>query len=277
MASWIFTIGPDHPEHWGYAVDSGFWDIVNKKDVKAGDDVFFWQGRGSLVSWATATDDAIDIVEDMPPAEWNDRSYVRRIPIEIVSEEPSVDIRWTELAENTGITAKPLNGQIRVPEGAEEYLRSLFAAEPGESDDSTEPTDYPDTRATITTTIKQRRGQQQFRQKLLDAYDGRCAITGSQVVDVLEAAHIRPYRGSHSHRVQNGILLRSDLHTLFDLHLLTVDDDLVVRLSPQIVDSEYAQYDGTALRRTTPRTARPARENLQEHHARCDWFTGSVG
>ncbi|MGB3698799.1 MAG: HNH endonuclease signature motif containing protein [Gordonia sp. (in: high G+C Gram-positive bacteria)] len=275
MASWIFMIGPKHPEHWGYAVDSGFWDIVSRRNVKAGDDVFFWQSKGSLISWTTATEDEIDIVEDMPPAAWNDKPYVRRIPIEVVSEEPKVDITWTTLANGAGITAKPSNGQILVPEGGEEYLRTLFADGADQSDDTTEPTDYPDTRATITATIKQRRGQQQFRQKLLAAYDNRCAITGSQVVDVLEAAHIRPYRGSHSHRVQNGILLRSDLHTLFDLHLLTIDENLVVRMSPEVADSEYAQYDGTQLRTTTPRRARPAKENLRKHHAHCDWFTGA--
>ncbi|GAC81298.1 HNH endonuclease [Gordonia malaquae] len=269
MASWIFTIKGEHPEHWGYAADSGFWDIVNRKDVKAGDDIFFWQGKGSLVSWTVASDDAIDIVDSMPPAQWNDRPYVRRIPIDIVSEEPIVDISWTDLAENTGITAKPLNGQIRVPTDAEEYLRALFKPE---SEDSATAAGYPDTRTKISALIHRRRGQQRFRQSLLDAYDRTCAVTGSRVEDVLEAAHIRPYRGSHSHRVSNGILLRSDIHTLFDLNLLTVDEQHVVRLHPDLLDSEYGQYDGLPLRLPKSRAARPAKDNLRVHNCECSWF-----
>ena len=66
-------------------------------------------------------------------------------------------------------------------------------------------------------------GSSGFRAALLDAYRGRCAITGYDAAEALEAAHLRPYRGPESNVVSNGLLLRADIHTLFDLPLLAVD------------------------------------------------------
>jgi putative restriction endonuclease len=65
--------------------------------------------------------------------------------------------------------------------------------------------------------IAARRGQAAFRAALIDAYGGRCSITGCDAVEALEAAHISPYKGDHTNDVTNGLLLRADLHTLFDL------------------------------------------------------------
>ena len=68
-----------------------------------------------------------------------------------------------------------------------------------------------------------RRGQPAFRAALLAAYGGRCAITGCDVEDVLEAAHISPYSGPSSSHASNGLLLRADIHTLFDCGLVAFD------------------------------------------------------
>jgi hypothetical protein len=60
-------------------------------------------------------------------------------------------------------------------------------------------------------------------------------VTGSQVVDLLEAAHIKPYRGEKDNNLTNGLLLRADIHTLYDLDLLGIDPDkLIVELHPGI-------------------------------------------
>src|SRR6185369_1227809 len=61
-----------------------------------------------------------------------------------------------------------------------------------------------------------RQGQAKFRQSVLSAYKNRCCISGFDVADALDAAHIVPYLGEHSNKVANGLLLRSDLHALFD-------------------------------------------------------------
>lgn len=77
-----------------------------------------------------------------------------------------------------------------------------------------------DARERVLGQIVRRRGQQEFREKLLVAYEGRCAITGCDAIEALEAAHIVPYLGTETNHVQNGLLLRADIHTLFDLGCL---------------------------------------------------------
>src|SRR5690606_9685478 len=69
-----------------------------------------------------------------------------------------------------------------------------------------------DARVWILTAVAQRQGQASFRAQILEAYGNRCALTGYKAVAVLEAAHIVPYRGEHTHRVDNGLLLRADIH-----------------------------------------------------------------
>lgn len=69
----------------------------------------------------------------------------------------------------------------------------------------------------------QRLGQQAFKARVLVAYERRCAITGSKIRAVLQAAHIRPVTDGGEHRLDNGLLLRSDAHTLFDHGYLSVD------------------------------------------------------
>ena len=74
-------------------------------------------------------------------------------------------------------------------------------------------------------TIRPRLGQGAFRVEVTDAYFRRCAITGEKTLPALEAGHIRPYAKSGPHEIRNGLLLRSDLHNLFDLGYLTVTLD----------------------------------------------------
>lgn len=69
----------------------------------------------------------------------------------------------------------------------------------------------------------QRLGQQAFKALLLVAYDRRCAITGSKIRPVLQASHIRPVTDGGEHRLDNGLLLSSDVHTLFDYGYFAVD------------------------------------------------------
>ncbi len=92
--------------------------------------------------------------------------------------------------------------------------------------------------------IKTRRGQARFREALMLAYKRRCAISRCAVEDLLEAAHITPHAEQTDYAVSNGLLLRSDLHTLFDLKLLAIDDRYRVRLSEKLRNSEYWKYQG---------------------------------
>lgn len=117
--------------------------------------------------------------------------------------------------------------------------------------------------------VAQRRGQPLFRARLLDAYNGRCAITGCSAVEVLEAAHVLPYRGEHTHRVDNGLLLRADLHTLFDCHLLWITDEHTVALAPALLATDYAGLEGQAVRLPESPVDRPNPAHLAEHAIRC--------
>lgn len=81
---------------------------------------------------------------------------------------------------------------------------------------------------------KARLGQGTFRVLVTEAYQRRCAITGEHTLPVLEAAHIKPFSQHGPNSTQNGLLLRSDFHKLFDLGLVTVTPDLRVEVSPRI-------------------------------------------
>jgi putative restriction endonuclease len=117
-----------------------------------------------------------------------------------------------------------------------------------------------------------RLGQGAFRVLVIDAYDRRCAVTGEKTLPVLEAAHIKPYASQGPHRVSNGLLLRSDLHKLFDLGYVTVTPDLHLEVSPKLKTEwqngrEYYAYHGQQLRvRPTDPASQPGREFLAWHN-----------
>jgi hypothetical protein len=111
--------------------------------------------------------------------------------------------------------------------------------------------------------VVRRRGQPEFRSRLIAAYGGRCAVTGCDAVAAVEAAHIDPYSGPASQHVANGLLLRADLHTLFDLDLIGIDPDtLTVALAPAVRDTAYADLHGVSLRRPADPAGGPDRDAL---------------
>jgi 5-methylcytosine-specific restriction enzyme A len=110
------------------------------------------------------------------------------------------------------------------------------------------PASLKDEREKTLREIVARRGQPDFRNKLIAAYGGRCAVTGCDAVAALEAAHIVSYSGPQSNHVTNGLLLRADIHTLFDLNLIGVDpESLTISVAPAISSSMYAELDGKKL------------------------------
>jgi putative restriction endonuclease len=128
------------------------------------------------------------------------------------------------------------------------------------------PDELEDTRERVVSRAIRRRGQQRFRQELLQAYNGRCAVTGCDATEALEAAHITPYLGADSNHPQNGLLLRSDIHQLFDLGLFAICPlTFQVRLGPQLAGTVYSKLDGKDL--TVPDDAElaPSSEALRSH------------
>ncbi|MGQ4269981.1 HNH endonuclease [Nocardiopsis changdeensis] len=116
--------------------------------------------------------------------------------------------------------------------------------------------------------VRRRLGQQAFKLALLEAYGGRCAITGLGLPPALEAAHIHPVADGGLHRLDNGLLLRADLHRLFDAGYIAVSPDFTVRISPRLhgeAAAEYAALEGTEIRLPENKADRPAVDALRHH------------
>lgn len=135
------------------------------------------------------------------------------------------------------------------------------------SDDILAEFDDEDARLRVMSEVVRRQGQPEFRLDLMVAYDFRCAVSGCAVVHVLEAAHIRPYMGPKTNRVNNGLLLRADLHVLFDRRLLTIDNDYVVLLDPSVRKGPYRSLHGKALRLPVSKSDWPSKALLKKHRS----------
>ncbi|WNF35241.1 HNH endonuclease [Bacillaceae bacterium IKA-2] len=85
-----------------------------------------------------------------------------------------------------------------------------------------------------------------FRKIISDAYSC-CAITGETFQGVLEACHIQPYRDERSNHIQNGLLLREDIHTLLDEGFIAIDENYHVLVSPLLQSPYYQKYHGKQL------------------------------
>jgi hypothetical protein len=130
---------------------------------------------------------------------------------------------------------------------AEPYIQPEVAADTPSGNTAYKPTEG-DEREQILRQIRARRGQQAFRNELRTRYGDRCLVSGCEILHVLEAAHIRPYRGEPDNHSDNGLLLRADIHTLFDLDLVGIEPrSLTVHFHPGVKEGEYKGLDGRVL------------------------------
>lgn len=121
------------------------------------------------------------------------------------------------------------------------------------------------------TLVKPRLGQGAFRMVVTDQYHRRCAVTGERTLPALEAAHIMPFSEGGSHEASNGLLLRRDLHSLFDRGYVTVSTDSVFEVSDKIREEfkngrDYYRLRGTQLAKPASNEAAPDREAVEWHH-----------
>jgi putative restriction endonuclease len=115
-----------------------------------------------------------------------------------------------------------------------------------------------------------RLGQQAFKAVVLDAYQRQCAITGTHIPPVLQAAHVRPVTEGGEHRLDNGLLLRSDVHTMFDRGYLGVDPKYRLVVSPRLREEfgnaqQFYAKAGRVIELPARRADRPNREFLEWH------------
>ncbi|QYJ88799.1 HNH endonuclease [Shewanella halotolerans] len=142
-------------------------------------------------------------------------------------------------------------------------LEELFQIEVPAISEPIEPVPVVDEH--VLSSILTRRGQKAFREGLLQAYSRRCAITGCDAEPVLEAAHIIPHAESQSYSISNGLLLRADIHTLFDLFHLSIDPETAeVALAPQF-HSSYPEIVGVHLRVPDVPEQLPSPTALKQH------------
>lgn len=152
-------------------------------------------------------------------------------------------------------------------------LAKLSASLPDEEADQTGSNDGAnyspqegDRRQVVERQIRERRGQQYFRDVLRERYGDRCLVTGCEVLAVLEAAHIKPYQGEDDNHPDNGLLLRADIHTLFDLDLIGIEPDgLQLELHPCLA-KEYGNLTGKTI--GCPHKHRPSRDALKPRYER---------
>jgi putative restriction endonuclease len=118
--------------------------------------------------------------------------------------------------------------------------------------------------------VRPRLGQGAFRVLVTDAYDRRCAVSGEKTLPILDAAHIRSYADGGEHEGPNGILLRTDIHKLFDLGYVTVDEKRRFVVSGRLkadFDNGKHYYDlhGTPLRSPILPSSMPSSASLDWH------------
>ncbi len=121
------------------------------------------------------------------------------------------------------------------------------------------------------TLVRPRLGQGAFRILVTDNYNRRCAVTGERTLPALDAAHIRPFSDGGEHEISNGILLRRDIHSLFDAGYLTITPDLKLEVSRRIKEEfengrHYYAMHGIGLTAPDDPRRRPDLTALQWHN-----------
>lgn len=200
-------------------------------------------------------------------AEWHVRQRHPRLQFGSQRYNEAIEIEQAEVFE-----WQDWDSIIECLEGLKRLHRMGKATSVDESDDHDEDagessSDYgSDQRTKIWAAIVARQGQGRFRNNLMAAYEGKCAISGCDFRQVLEACHIAPYLGTHTNELENGILLRADLHTLFDRGELGIDPGSnKVVISAGLKDSVYRELMGKAVFMPAEKAAQPSKELLARH------------
>ena len=251
MSSWIIPISKNLPQHSRIALREKLWDMRTDQKVKVGDLVYFYLPPFGLVAMLEATESARPLqASDERP--WLDSStYKSRFHFDVLSTEPLRDAGPAQIQEGVGrrlVFSSPTELRAKVEE---EAVAAFFASTQIDTIVSQDPVDIEhmqtDHSGRRTVELRDRGNQSKFREDVRRAYRNTCAITGVTTPEAVEAAHIMPFRGPQTHRVDNGILLRRDLHRLYDVGLLSIDDKFVVTVASEVHDLEYRSLDGRVL------------------------------
>ena len=135
----------------------------------------------------------------------------------------------------------------------QEWAQSILLQYPADEDMEPFSLDDLDLRSRVIREMALREGQEEFKKKLVNIHGCICMVTGCAVTAVIEAAHVKPYRGVFDNSVGNGLLFRADVHKLFDDSLLGIDpESLEIRIDNVLKGTEYGSLDGNRLIVTQP-------------------------
>lgn len=236
------------------------------KDAKPGDSVLF------LIPSRTGPFEARGVVMEkpIPSLDWKNRYASLVGQLEWLPEPVSLEEVQTHFPDWKYLTNA--KAYITVPPRYAKDLMDVIDNFP--ATEIVDINDYPDFNPTslvdakerILATIVRRRGQPKFRETLMKNYESKCAFTGYTAPDALEAAHIIPYKGIDFHHPANGLLLRADIHTLFDLHLLAVNtESMTILISPTLEETSYNYLTGKKLFLPRNQNFHPSKEALDMH------------
>ncbi|MBE1486766.1 HNH endonuclease [Plantactinospora soyae] len=226
------------------------------RQVSAGDRIWVCVGEPPrrLVAAGIAWSDTEELIFDEGSVRWRltvdwDRPLTNTL---LSAQTPTSAVLEAEVQ---GIRAMRSNEYVRLTELLGQHQAPT-------------PEELPVGRRRRLAEITLRQGQVSFRRRLIEAYGGRCAITGCDVEAVLQAAHISRYDGAATNQVNNGLLLRADLHNLFDRGLLWIDDSYQIRLAETA--THYAELAGRRLRLPKRVADRPDKAALRQHRSEAE-------
>lgn len=200
---------------------------------------------------------------DGPLTDWGTQHAILHAPLRTIND-PHEFAALAELIENTDIfIERNKRGNSMYGAALNNYIRYLTATIPTQeigalgrfSEKLTQlekavatelpfdPKGHVDARMRGLRDVVRRQGQPKFRKSLIAAYEGKCAVSGCSLLPILEAAHITPFLGPATNLVSNGLLLRADIHTLWDLGLIAVNPStMLVAVNELAHDATYKSF-----------------------------------
>ncbi|MFS1702735.1 HNH endonuclease [Alteromonas sp. AMM-1] len=186
-----------------------------------------------------------------------------------VKDYPSASVRCAILAEEKASDEKRIDKSgylVSYFYGQLDKLHTKVAKDPNTNKSETGKERNAEDKIVLRE-IKTRRGQPAFRKDLLTAFNSRCCVTGCKVEAILEAAHIISHSEETNYSVNNGLLLRADIHTLFDLDLISLDHNGIVHIHRDLKGSEYDMYEKKKVLHNIPKELEG---NLKRRFENCD-------
>jgi predicted RNA-binding protein with PUA-like domain len=277
MNYWIFQCNPDDFDVDEYLRritaqnPSEFrWNVrQHAKDMAKGDQVFIWRAAGNrgCQRGIIAMGELIGSPRQMrvdPPSRgcWltdepgrmalRVEAVVRRICIGTKETIPADRLKQDPVVSNMGILKCPRATNFRITAEVAKRLKALVEKRVDVSsvtyaDFGEAPNDNPYELQFFAARV--RRGQRDFRRNLMEVYARRCAISGHGPEDALNAVHIEPHAESGINELGNGLLMRADLHSLFDAGLLRINPtSLKVVIDPKLRGTPYQEFHGRKIR-----------------------------